>query len=243
VASSSNDESDLSSLEDSTDDDDLNSQLLTVITEGEEFLNEAFAQPTVLLTKVHILLKRLRKLVAMIRKSSVLNRYIIQEIKSKLENSNRRTDDENEKPIKYKKLTLDMRIRCGSTFVMISGFLLYSSIINSLTHDPSKVINLKPRQCQKLKKLSFISLDWSILKALENVLAPFNHSINILSTRHRPTLSISQSIVRALTSFLTITEDAPLTLENLLKSNCYSASTFILKNMLVINNLKQFWYV
>ncbi|CAF4237542.1 unnamed protein product, partial [Rotaria magnacalcarata] len=54
-------------------------------------------------------------------------------------------------------------------------------------------------------------------KALENVLEPFNHSTKILSTRHRPTLSICQSVIDALTNFLTLADDTPLTLQDLLK--------------------------
>ncbi|CAF4085958.1 unnamed protein product [Rotaria magnacalcarata] len=53
--------------------------------------------------------------------------------------------------------------------------------------------------------------------ALENVLEPFNHSTKILSTRHRPTLSICQSVIDALTNFLTVADDTPLTLQDLLK--------------------------
>ncbi|CAF3116782.1 unnamed protein product, partial [Rotaria sp. Silwood2] len=81
---------------------------------------------------------------------------------------------------------------------MISRFVLFSPIITSLTHNPSKEINLKPRQYRKLKKLSFTSLDWSILTALENVLEPFNHSTKMFSSRRRPTLSINQSFIHAL---------------------------------------------
>ncbi|CAF4810968.1 unnamed protein product, partial [Rotaria magnacalcarata] len=52
---------------------------------------------------------------------------------------------------------------------------------------------------------------------LENVLEPFNHSTKIFSSRRRPTLSINQSFIHTLRNFLTLADDAPLTIENLLK--------------------------
>jgi hypothetical protein len=216
-SSSSSNELHSSTSEDGVQDSDLNLSLLVTLTEEEEFLNQAFNDPTILLSKVHILLKRVRKLVGMIHITSNLDRYVVSEMKLKLENLNRRIENEHNKPVKYKQLTLDINIRWSSTFIMISRFLFYNSIIISLTHDPYQKIKLRPKQYQKLKKLSFTSLDWSILKALENVLAPFSHSTKLLSTRERPTLSISQSIKHGVTSFLTISENAPVTLENLLK--------------------------
>ncbi|CAF3979195.1 unnamed protein product, partial [Rotaria sp. Silwood1] len=114
-------------------------------------------------------------------------------------------------------MTLDMKIRWSSTFAMLSRFLFYESVIISLTHDPSKRMNLTPRQYRKLKKLSFTSLDWAICRSLEAVLSPFNHSTKILSSRQRPNLSSNKAIMVALTNFLTTSDDDLLTLEVLFK--------------------------
>ncbi|CAF4645497.1 unnamed protein product, partial [Rotaria socialis] len=217
TSSLSDNESNWSSPENNTDNDELNEPLSSTITEEEEFLSRSFAEPSILLIKVNVILKRVRRLVAMIRNTSGLNRYVIKEIKLLLENINRQREAQNKKKINFKHFTLDMKIRWNSSFIMISRFVLFSPIITSLTHNPSKEINLKPHQYRKLKKLSFTSLDWSILTALENVLEPFNHSTKIFSSRRRPTLSINQSFIHALRNFLTLADDAPLTIENLLK--------------------------
>ncbi|CAF1303921.1 unnamed protein product [Rotaria sp. Silwood1] len=196
--------------------DDLNTPLSSTIIQ-EEFINTSYAQPSILLSHVHMLLQRVRKLVTMIRNISALNRYVVKQIKLFLENLNRQRAAENKKKIRYKEFTLDMKIRWNSSFVMISRFVFFNSIITSLTYNPSEQINLKQSQYRKLKKLSFTSLDWSILKVLENILAPFNNSTTVLSCRRRPTLSICKPVIRGLINFLKVADDAPHTLENLLK--------------------------
>ncbi|CAF4987944.1 unnamed protein product, partial [Rotaria sp. Silwood1] len=213
--------SELSSLENDTSDDDINAPLLPSIIEEEEdkFLYQSYLDPTILLTKVHFILKRIRNLVTFIHRSSVLHRYVTKEIKLKIEKYNRTIaiNDPTKKKIKFKEMTLDMKIRWSSTFAMLSRFLFYESVIISLTHDPSKRMNLTPRQYRKLKKLSFTSLDWAICRSLEAVLSPFNHSTKILSSRQRPNLSSNKAIMVALTNFLTTSDDDLLTLEVLFK--------------------------
>ncbi|CAM4794435.1 unnamed protein product [Rotaria magnacalcarata] len=210
-------QSNCSSLENIVELEDSNAQLGLSINEEEYLISQAFTEPSIILLRIHIILKRIRKIVRMIRNVSSLNRYVTKQIKLKLEDLNRQLLAQNKPKINYKEFTLDFKIRWNSSFLMISRFIFFSSIITSITHNPSDDIKLKQSQCRKLKKLSFTSLDWSILKALENVLEPFNHSTKILSTRHRPTLSICQSVIDALTNFLTVADDTPLTLQDLLK--------------------------
>lgn len=131
----------------------------------------------------------------MIRNTSALHRYVVKQIKLKSQIMNRELEAENKKKLHYKDLTLDMKIRWSSSYVMISRFVFFNSIITSLTYNPPEEIKLKTRQCKKLKKLSFTSLDWGVLKALENILAPFHTSTKILSSRRRPTMSICQSVI------------------------------------------------
>ncbi|CAF4322260.1 unnamed protein product [Adineta steineri] len=110
-----------------------------------------------------------------------------------------------------------MKIRWSSTYVMLFRFIFYKSVLSSLTYDLTKRMNLTPRQNRKLKKLSFTSFDWTILETLQTVLDPFYHSTKALSTRKRPTLSCNKTIMFALTNFLTIDDNVPMTLETLLK--------------------------
>ena len=149
---SSDHDSNWSALEDDVVSDDLNELLSSTIIEEDEFLNKSFAELSVLLFKVHVLLKRIRKLVAMIRNVNALHRFVIKQIKLKLENLNRELEAQNKDKINYKELTLDTKIRWNSSFVMISRFLFYSSIITLLTHNLPEEINLKSHQRSKLKK-------------------------------------------------------------------------------------------
>ncbi|CAF1477674.1 unnamed protein product, partial [Adineta steineri] len=210
-------ESVLSSLENDSE-NDLNSTY-SQTTEEEDFFNEACNDITVLLKKVHILLERVRKLIGFIHQSSVLNRYVIKEMKLKIENYNRTIPPNNltKEKLKFKELTLDMKIRWSSPYVMLFRFIFYKSVLSSLTYDLTKRMNLTPRQNRKLKKLSFTSFDWTILETLQTVLDPFYHSTKALSTRKRPTLSCNKTIMFALANFLTIDDNVPMTLETLLK--------------------------
>ncbi|CAF1428026.1 unnamed protein product, partial [Rotaria sordida] len=201
TSSSSTDESELSSFENSIDEDYATS-LSSLFTEEEQVIKEACTDITTLLLKIHILLKRIRKLVSMIHKCSTLNRYVDKQIKLKEENAKKQSSEE-QKNNRLKKFTLDMKIRWNSTFIMLSRFVYYSSIINSLTHDPTSIIGIKLYQCRTLRKLSFSSIDWTILKSIEHVLSPFNDGTIALSNRHRP-------------------NNAPLTLENILKKHLLS---------------------
>jgi hypothetical protein len=224
-SSSAGDESYSSKSTENVYNNDLDPKAVQRITEEEEFINQALTDPTILLLKINILLKRLRKLVGMIHNTSNIDRYFLKQIKLNSKNLNPGTSDQVKKQSK-KGLTLDMRIRWNSTFVMISRFLFHSSIVTSLIHDPYKKVRLQSKQYRKLKQLSFISLDWSLLKALENVLGRFNQSTKTLSARGRPTLSISQGVKTALIGFLLVPDDAPVTLENLLKKQLLFALNY-----------------
>ena len=204
-------------MENIVDFENSNAQLALTITEEEDLINQALTEPSIFLLRFHIILKRIRELVRMIRNISWLNGYVTKQIKLKIDNLNRQLLAQNKPKINYEEFTLDFKIRWNSSFVMISQFIFYSSIITAITHNLSDDLKLKRNQRKKLKKLSFTSFDWSILKVLENVLEPFNHSTKILSNRRRPTLSISQSVINALTNFLTVADETPFTLQDLLK--------------------------
>ena len=228
TATSIDSDSNSSSLESVSNTSVSNISFLITLKEEEDFLNEAFGDPTILLYKIHSILTRIRKLVMMIYRSSILNRYVTKEMKQRIQYLNRQIKDPTNY-IKFQRLIIDMKIRWNSTYIMITRFLFYSSIITSLTHDPSKKIKLQSFQYRKLKQLSFSSLDWLLLKALELVLKTFNDSTKILSTRTRPTMSMCQSIIHALNNFLSKANDTPLTLESLLKKQLLLNFNFYLE--------------
>ena len=129
---------------------------------------------------IHNLLQRVRKLIKFIKKSSVLDRYIRQQIRLK----NMELDRPIQQQIKSTKLNnvaLDFRIRWNTTYVMISRFISLSSIITDITLSSSIESGLNKNQCKKLRELSFSRLDRLILTALKAVLFPFYHATKLLS--------------------------------------------------------------
>jgi hypothetical protein len=214
------DESNLSSFDINDDNDEVNSSYVT-FKEEEELIQKAYEDSTILSSKIHILLKRTRKLISMILNTSALNRYVNKEIKLKLkeEKANKQLGEENKNDNQHKGLIKDMKIRWNSTYVMLNRVVKYSSIINCLTHDPPAKIGLKSGQCRTLRKLSFSSLDWTILKAVEHVLSPFDHATKTLSIRSKPTLSFIPSVLYVLMNFLEASDGSSLSLENLLKKH------------------------
>ncbi|CAF2180976.1 unnamed protein product [Rotaria magnacalcarata] len=174
------------------------------------------AKPSDLSLIVYNLLQRVRRLVRFIRKSSVLYRYIRNQIRLKNIEIVRSAHEQNLKPVKLNNAVLDFRIRWNTTYTMISRFIALSSIITDITVLPSIEIGLKKKQYEKLQQLSFSRFDWSILAALKNVLFPFYRATTLLSGSKYPTLSIAYSVSTGLKNFLTKSkDDQPL--ENSLK--------------------------
>ena len=91
VSSPSSDEAYMSSPRENLHDTNSNQSLL--LTQEEEFLNRSFVDPEVLLSKIRALVKRVRKFVRMIHKSSNLNRYFTKEIKAKVASLNAQITD------------------------------------------------------------------------------------------------------------------------------------------------------
>ena len=106
---SSSVESDFSSFDNSSDEEGTYS-LPSSFTEEEQLIQEASTDPTIILSRINTLLKRIRKLISIILKSSVLNRYVNKEIKSK-ENANNQIHQERNKKHRLRGFTLDMNIR------------------------------------------------------------------------------------------------------------------------------------
>ena len=142
-ATSSTSDKELNSSSSENDDynEDLGMLLPSTITE-DQFSNESYAEPSIILYKVHFILQSIRKLIKMIRNFSTLHRYAVKQIKLFLGNLNHQREAKREK-IKFKEFTLDMKIRWCSSFVMTLRCVLFSSIVSSLTSNLSEKIDLK----------------------------------------------------------------------------------------------------
>ena len=98
-------------MENIVDFENSNAQLALTIIEEEDLINQALIEPSILSLRVHIILKRIRKLVRIIRNSSWLNRYVTIQIKLKIDNLNRHLLSQNKPKINYKEFTIDFKIR------------------------------------------------------------------------------------------------------------------------------------
>ena len=148
TSSASDKELNSSSSENNDYNEDLGMSLPSTITE-DRFSNESYAEPSILLFKVHFILQSIRKLIKMIRNFSTLCRYTVKQIKLFLGNLNHQPGAKKKK-IKFKEFTLDMKIRWCSSFVMTLRCVLFSSIVASLTSNLSEKITLKRNQYREL---------------------------------------------------------------------------------------------
>lgn len=179
-------------------------------------LNELIADPDQLISYIQKLLKRIRSLITFIHQSNPLDRYIHQQIYLKQAEMNKRAEEQKEKPIKLFDLVLDFKIRWNTTFTMLCRFVLISSIITDVTFSPCIELGLDKRQYEKLRNFSFSRLDWQLITALQNVLAPFYETTQIISASKYPTLSLAFTVLAALKNFLSSYENDEV-IENALK--------------------------
>lgn len=163
--------------------------------------------------KILVLLKRVRRLIKMIQKSRALTSFVRNEANRQQINVETMDGEENGK---INDLIKDFHVRWSSTYLMLVRFITARKIVNEMTHSLPNRNRLTIRNLQKLKALSFTHLDWELLQALANILAPFHLATVCLSGRQYPTLSLSYWIEKNLRTYLSI--DAPnMPLENALR--------------------------
>ena len=163
------------------------------------------------------MLFRLRKTVALVKRSSILQSFVFGEIKKQ--------------GLKINNLSSDFHVRWNSTFLMISKIITAKNVYNKITIDPGTIDGLTEKQISKLKKLSLLSEDWKFLKILHFDLVPFFEATKLLSTRNFPTLSLAKFVQNMLMNFL----------ENESSVKCFlsqSSSLDVRENMLRSSLLK-----
>ncbi|CAF4230596.1 unnamed protein product [Rotaria magnacalcarata] len=215
------DEKEESSLETSDVEEEYSSTLATDL-EQDQFIERCVADETVLLLTLHLLLKRMRKLINFIHQSSVLDRYVKERIENKLQEiNNRLPPDQQQQHVQFKDLIIDFEIRWNTTYLMLQRFLLSCSIITNITQNPSNEIGLKENQYEQLKKLAFSRTDWILLMATRNVLKSFYEATTTLSTQKYESIRISYIVITGLKKYLTAAKDEE-PFENLLKQELLS---------------------
>ncbi|CAF4960902.1 unnamed protein product, partial [Rotaria sp. Silwood1] len=183
--------------------------------EPQQELEKLLSNPEELKNKINLLLKKLRKLISMIHKSSILTSFIRNEIQRKqidLDAINNSNDQNN---IKINELVKDFYVRWNSTYLMLIRVIAIQQIINDITYTPQARIGLTFKQIKKLKSLTNSHLDWELLQGLANVLAPFSLATSCLSGSKYVTLSLSYWVQKNLYTYLSTATINPL--ENMLK--------------------------
>ena len=153
--------------------------------------------------QVFQLLKKIRRLIRMIQKSSILTSFLRQEIQRKQTNSTNTNDSTNAKKTKFNDLVHDFCVRWNSTYLMLVRLLSLQQIVNNMTYSPQSSVGLTSKQVKKLRSLTISHVEWELVQALVNVLAPFYLATKCVSGRRYTTLSLSYWITENLSTYLT----------------------------------------
>lgn len=154
--------SDESSSASSSDDEDNDEELTALPSSdsnqhriNEETMISIISDSSLLSLAIYKLLQHVRKLVKFIKKSSVLDRYIRQQIRLKNTEISQTTPQQI-KSTKLNNVILDFCIRWNTTYLMISRFILLSSIITDITLSPSIECGLKKNQYKNFENFHFL---------------------------------------------------------------------------------------
>lgn len=197
-------ESSASTSDESDGEDTSITGSLTVIDDESEFDSESEIidgiSPTIapllsditidlyqLLCSVNDLLGRVRAIVKLIRKSSLIDAYVREKMSS-IDGA--------------KELVCDFRVRWNSTCLMLERLLTHKDIINSIVSSPDRIAGLHRDQKAKLKSLALSHNDWDVIAVLHEILRPFAIATKILSAQNYPTMAASLYVTRKLEMFL-----------------------------------------
>ena len=120
------------------------------------------------------ILFRLRKTLALIKRSLILQLFVFGEIKKQ--------------ELKTNNLSSDFHVRWSSTFLMISKIITAEKVYNKITIDPGTIDGL--------------SEGWKFVEILSYYLAPFFEATKLLSNRNFPSLSSAKFVQNMLMNFL-----------------------------------------
>ena len=169
-------------------------------------------------------IKKIRTLIKMINKSSILTAFVRHEIKRREIGLNAAINLNTEGKVKVNDLINDFYIRWNSTFIMLARFSAAQQIVNDITYSPQSHIGLTIKQIKKLRSLQNRHLEWSLIESLTNVLAPFYFATKCLSGQHYATLSLSYCVINNL-RFNLMHEKPGCNLENGLKQLLFEKFT------------------
>lgn len=158
---------DLSSADDSSESDDEDSLVLDM-------------------QEIGVLMTKCRKMINVIRKSSILNDTLLKLAKDSV----------------AVELITDMKVRWNSTYHMVQRLLLYQHALASFYDNLETLNDVTAKQRRKLIDLKLTSVDWNVLLAMRRVLERFNDATEILSGKSYPTLSLAYPVIYSLYGYL-----------------------------------------
>ncbi len=175
--------------------------------EEDEEVQQLVSNSAELKKRISTLLKKIRKLVKLINKSSILTSFFRDEIKRRDIDLDAEINPGDKHKVKVLDLTNDFHIRWNSTFIMLARVWAAQQILTDITYSPQSHIGLTAKQVRKLRSFQNDHLEWELIKSLANILAPFYFATKSLCGRQYPTLSLSYWITSNL--FVHLTKDNP----------------------------------
>ena len=150
--------------------------------------------------KLSDLLKKIRKIIKMIRKNSLIFSFVHQFLKFLRQSKSESTQEiRNSRALTF---LLDFHVRWNSTFLMVVRFLLFRPVVEEITKKPGNIDGLKDCHIEKLSNLVLSKEEWDLLEILKRNLAPFYKASCILSASSYPTLSLSYFVRQMLKNFI-----------------------------------------
>ena len=135
---------------------------------------------------INNLLKKCRRLISMIKRSTILTAYF---------------DKERKRSNIKRNLCYDVKTRWNSTFHLIDSILALREVIERLFNSKHQ-LHIKQDKIEKISRLEFKSDDWGLLLNLHYVLRPFFHATKALSGRRYPSIGFAYYLYIRLKTFL-----------------------------------------
>lgn len=152
---------------------------------------------------------KIRRLVKMIRKSSILSNFVLKKA--------------SELKLNVEVLILDFQVRWNSTYLMLARLVKFKGIIYEITSQTDKINGLRNKQIEKCKKLEITNDDWEIIESVNKVLKPFYDVTNLVSGSNYQTLSLAKPAEYIIKTAL----------QTYINENAETSTIFILSNLLL----------
>ena len=123
---------------------------------------------------------KVRQIIAMIRRSNIINIHVIKRSK--------------EIKLPHETFIIDFEVRWNTTFNMLERFLEFKILIDEITINPHVIEGLIQSSLQRKLKDCFLDTnDWNLVKSLIKLLKPFKKVTDMLQGYKYETLSLSKA--------------------------------------------------